>query len=336
MKKILLSIAISIVALFTASCGDSQPKKNPSQGAPYELYVVCSEPKWKSPLGDTLRAVLLEPVEMLNQKEPQFNVLRVNPQGYDGLILSHKNQLIIKTGAEYTEPSMTAQYDVYAAPQIIVTLSAPTEASLTEYVWANREQLLKIFLMAERDRAIATNKRFNEKNIGREIKKKFGFEMKVPTGYTIRNQKDNFMWISYELPQASLGVVIYSYPYTDKSDFTAEKLTVKRNEFTALVPGPVDGSFMTTSSEMAPEMSYQRINGRFWAEMKGFWDVEGDFMGGPFVSFSTLDTKTRRVVTLDCYLYSPKQNKRNYMKLLEHLIYTVEFPAEETDAKDDK
>ena len=55
--------------------------------------------------------------------------------------------------------------------------------------------------------------------------------------------------------------------------------------------------------------------------------VEGDFMGGPFVSYTTVDTATDRVFTLDCYVYSPKLPKRNYMREVEHLLHLVKFPA---------
>ena len=50
-------------------------------------------------------------------------------------------------------------------------------------------------------------------------------------------------------------------------------------------------------------------------------------MGGPFVSYTTVDTATDRVFTLDCYVYSPKLPKRNYMREVEHLLHLVKFPA---------
>ncbi|MDE5851734.1 MAG: DUF4837 family protein, partial [Alistipes sp.] len=59
----------------------------------------------------------------------------------------------------------------------------------------------------------------------------------------------------------------------------------------------------------------------------GFWDVAGDYMGGPFVSFTTVDTATNRVFTLDAYVYSPKLHKRNFVRGVEHLLYQVDFPA---------
>ena len=66
--------------------------------------------------------------------------------------------------------------------------------------------------------------------------------------------------------------------------------------------------------------------------MRGFWDVEGDFMGGPYVSFTTVDTERNRVFTLDGYVYAPdlkKPSKRNYVRGIEHLLYGIGFPAAE-------
>ncbi len=86
---------------------------------------------------------------------------------------------------------------------------------------------------------------------------------------------------------------------------------------------------MTTSDAFAPDYRLFRIEGRLWCELRGFWDVKGDFMGGPFVSYTTVDTENNRVFTLDCYVYAPdlnKPRKRNYMRGLEHLLYTVTFP----------
>ena len=71
-----------------------------------------------------------------------------------------------------------------------------------------------------------------------------------------------------------------------------------------------------------------RQQDRLWVEMRGFWDVKGDFMGGPFVSYTTVDQATKRVFTLDCYIYSPKNPKRNYLREVEHLLYLVKFPID--------
>jgi hypothetical protein len=81
-------------------------------------------------------------------------------------------------------------------------------------------------------------------------------------------------------------------------------------------------------TDVMPECKALKINGKEWLEMRGFWDVHGDYMGGPFVSYSAVDKASGRLLTLDCYIYSPKEDKRNFLRQLEHLVYGISFPAE--------
>ena len=60
--------------------------------------------------------------------------------------------------------------------------------------------------------------------------------------------------------------------------------------------------------------------------MRGFWDVANDYMGGPFVSYTTINDATNEVFTIDCYVHSPKYGKRNFLRPLEHLVYLISFP----------
>jgi hypothetical protein len=49
-------------------------------------------------------------------------------------------------------------------------------------------------------------------------------------------------------------------------------------------------------------------------------------MGGPFVSYTTVNQATKEVITIDCYIYSPKDEKRNMMRDLQHLVYLIDIP----------
>ena len=69
----------------------SGAKKKTAQGSPYEVLVVCDGAEWESPLGAELRAVLETPVEMLNQVEPMFNVVRITARDFKHLLPSYRN-----------------------------------------------------------------------------------------------------------------------------------------------------------------------------------------------------------------------------------------------------
>jgi hypothetical protein len=53
--------------------------------------------------------------------------------------------------------------------------------------------------------------------------------------------------------------------------------------------------------------------------------VENDFMGGPFVSYTFVDEKRNRVVTLDGYVYAPNAPKRDLMIQLESIMYSMKL-----------
>lgn len=336
MKRILsLIFTFAAFALLTVGCDALRSVSNNSvvsQGAPYELIVVSDQPQWEGALGDTLRSVLTAPIPYLSQTEPLFDVLRVTNNGFNNLILKHRNILRTVIDPAVSETKATVSYDPYATPQIMVTVTGDSEEALVEYISEHRVSLVEVLERAERDRAIDYAKKFNVQSLNALIKSKFGFDMNVPQGYVLRNEGEDFVWISYEYPTASQGFIIYSYPAVGGvGALSREMLLDARNRFTAKIPGPSDGSYMTTYEEYPTDYSTFRLDGRFWVEMHGLWDVAGDFMGGPFVSFSTIDEATQQVITIDGYVYSPKLGKRNFIRGVEHLIYNVTFPGKDSE-----
>lgn len=321
-------ILVGFLLLAIAGCKDQGGFRVTSTGGQSEIFVVSDREKWDGPVGDTLRKIFRQPYPVINQYEPMFDIYYT--PNYTNIVAKHRNLITIATGTEYTEPAMTAAYDLNAHPQLIVSITGADNATILRYMSDHRYELLTIFELAERNRMIDQWSRIHERALEQKIREKFHIEMSVPAGNTLRAEGEDFMWISFELPLASQGFFIYSYPYTGKQDFTVGALTARRNEFAARIPGPSEGFYMITVPEYEPDLRHVRIEGRYWAEMRGFWDVENNFMGGPFISYSSVDIANRRVVTIDCYVFSPKNPKRNLMRQLENLVYTVKFPGDES------
>ena len=330
MKSILLPLLISAV-IFTgcdALNSVTQASRTASQGAPYEVVTVCVQPLWEGEFGDSLRMIMRAPDPYLNSEESIFSLFQVTPANLTKLVEDHRNRIMVDVDKRFQSAGSKVEYDKTASPQMVLTLMAPSQRALTEYISENREVLVQLFEKAERDRAVAYAEKYGEKRISSEIKRTFGVEMDVPKGYVLAKHTDNFMWLRYEYPSASQGFMLYSYPYEGKMSLSEGELYAKRLEFAAEIPGPSDGSYMPTSSVFPPVYRLVKIGDRVWAEMRGFWDVENDFMGGPYVSYSTVDKATKRVFTIDCYIYSPKLDKRNFMRGVEHLVYMIHFPED--------
>ena len=348
MKLFSKILAFALLLLTAVGCRNihtlTSENKRPIQGGAYEVLVICNNAEWESPLGAALRDLLEEPIEMLNQNEPLFNVLRITSNDFRHLLVQHRNILKVVISDKVEQAQIVAQYDVDAAPQIVLTFQAPTQQAAIEYLAENGASLVKVLEIAERNRTIAYAEKHNVKVLNDIIAKQFDITVKIPKGYELRSQSDNFIWASYEFPVASQGFFCYSYPYQGKGSLTADYLIAMRNNFAKRIPGPSDGSYMITVEQipaadgigilpMRPLYRPVVINGKEWIEMRGFWDVENDYMGGPFVSYTTVNDATNEVFTIDCYVHSPKYGKRNFLRPLEHLVYLISFPKSATATK---
>lgn len=325
---VVLSIVVACVACDSATVGTAQQSAG---GAPYELIAVVPQPQWEGEVGETLQEVFSTPVVGLNEVEPRLDLMRVLPSAFEGFIKIHRNVLYVRIDPTVEDVVFQDYKNPYADGQRLVMLTAPNDEALVQYLWLHKEELLTLYELSERERALKMNRKHKEGVMVDKIRDMFGFSIDLPRGYTSRGTSgDSLLVTSFEYPTATQGIAIYSYPYKGKSDFEQKNLVAQRNNFVKNIPGPSGKSWMTTVEEYEPEVTYKRIDGRFWAEMRGFWNLAGgDFMGGPMLSWSTLDTKTNRVVCIDCYVFSPKHGQRDLVRGLEHLIYSVKFPNDE-------
>lgn len=337
MKRVnFLALALGVVLMLSAvGCNSSTigTGRETAGGAPFELIAVVDKPQWEGFVGDTVRSVFSAPVAYVNQYEPRLDLMRILPTAFEGFLRVHRNVLFLSVGPD-KELAIAAEKDKYADGQMMVLITAPDDKTLAQYLSDNREELLTIYEQAELDRAIRMNRKHKEGIVVEKIRKMFDVHIDIPRGYSLRGTSgDSLLVTSFEYPTATQGVAVYSYPYSGKSDFELPNLIRQRNNYMKNIPGPSGTSYMKTVDAYLPEVTYKRINGRFWAEVRGFWDLEGDYMGGPMISWSTLDQRNNRVVTIDCYVYSPKYNKRDLLRGLEALIYSVRLPEPEEEKK---
>jgi hypothetical protein len=146
----------------------------------------------------------------------------------------------------------------------------------------------------------------------------------ITNSYTRINEKKNFIWMNEGSPAASEGIMVYSFPYVGEGSFSKEYLLNKRDSVLKKdVPGPTEGSYMSTEMAFPPIYKVTHINGEKVVEMRGLWKVVGDMMGGPWIMHAHYDKKHNRVIVLDAYVYSPEKNdKRDKIRQLEAVLYS--------------
>ncbi|MDX9729940.1 MAG: DUF4837 family protein, partial [Bacteroidales bacterium] len=71
-----------------------------------------------------------------------------------------------------------------------------------------------------------------------------------------------------------------------------------------------------------------RRNETDFIEMRGLWTLEGGFMGGPFISYAFIDSASSRAVVVTGFVYAPREEKRELLRQVEALMYTVKKQVE--------
>ena len=90
-----------------------------------------------------------------------------------------------------------------------------------------------------------------------------------------------------------------------------------------------DNTYMTTSVFFTPMIEYMKYRGRDIVQTRGMWEVENDYMGGPFVSHSFYSPDGKDIIVAEAFVYAPRYDKRQYLRQVESLLYSWEWAQKE-------
>ena len=295
-----------------------------------EIVVVIDKNNWEGSVGTELREILAGDCPYLAQREPLFNLANVPPGSFNNMFKMHRNILILNINPQNQKEGMLYKRDQWARPQSLAQINAFTEEGALAVLADAKDQLPEFFEQAERDRIIANSILYEELTLRDPVEKLTGGILHFPSGYKLRKATDDFVWIADEKQYTNQTVLLYRYPVPAEAPFDLENIIAKRNEvMQANVPGMFDGTYMTTSTAIQPETRSLKYHGIDFMETRGFWEVEGDFMGGPFVSHSFYSPDGKDIIVLEAFVYAPKYDKRQYLRQVESILYSFEWKNNE-------
>ena len=252
--------------------------------------------------------------------------MNVSPTGFADLFRVHRNIVIFSTDSSLQEGKVVYRADLWARPQCVIEVSAPDSQTLLNLFRENSDNISGALEQAERDRIIANAKLYEEYGIAEAVRGKISGSPHFPSGYKLRKMTDDFIWIADDKQYSTQGVFIYWYPAEEKENFSKENILAHRNAFMkANVPGMFDNTWMTTSTFIEPTVEFISFRGRQFAQTRGFWEVQNDFMGGPFVSHSFYSRDGKDIIVVEAWVYAPKYDKRQLLRQVESVIYSFEW-----------
>lgn len=299
-----LVLLIAVVSLLSA-CSDGGPLLPRSGGSPYSVLVVGD--------GSGTVARLLEAgVPGLPQAEPLFDVTSVPAGRLTATARLSRNLVVVTADSSlYTRTAVRYEKDVYAEPQMIVYITTPSLRRLRQELRPGTVE--RLLARHETNAEIARLSRHDNPKAEAEVRRMFGCRLRVPSSMTSSRKGDRFLWFSDNAAQGMTSICVYG---SDNRD-SVMRVNIK-GETDAMYMRTVPGSVVTASV---------RERGRTIVIRRGLWEMEGDAMGGPFVSHTLVDTLTGRRVVAEAFVYAPSRRKRDLLLRAEAALYTLSFAA---------
>ena len=332
--KRLFSFALLIAALLTViSCDSSKRRKAllPNiSGHAGEVVVVIDRADWEGAVGTTLRDTLSQDCKFLPQREPLYSLVNVLPSGFINMFQIHRNIILVNIKNDIVKPGVKFRQNVWAAPQCVITIDAVSSAEAVELIKENSRIIITALEQAERDRLIGNHKRYEERALSQAVTKMIGGSPHFPSGWKLKKQTDDFIWLSYDIQYLTQGVLIYKYPVVKGENMMDLDNLLKENSqmLKDNVPGMFENTYMMTSEFARPSIEYLKYKGRDFAELRGFWEVYNDYMGGPFVAHAFYSKDGKYMIFMEGFVYAPKYDKRLYLRQVESILYSFEWEKE--------
>ncbi len=338
-----LLIALSAIVLI-AGCDQRQERKPNAVGGQGEVLVVMTKGHWESAPGAAVRNFLERPIARLPQREGRFKVAHTTPDAFGKLLSAHHNVLYAAIGDAADTNATIYQRDRYAIGQLLVRINAEMPEIWLAQLHEQGDEIVRFFEEHQRNRIISRLSGQMDAAIVSSLRSAHGLTIQVPTGFRTMKQDGHFTWLQRDRLMSGSGlehnviegILIYHYPYTSENTFNVEYLVNMRDSVTKeYVNGPVDGSYMIVQRgfeemDLMPESRATRLGDRFAYLMHGLYGMHGAKMGGPFVSLTTIDEDRNRVVTVEGFVYAPQFDKREYLRELEAILFTLELGTKDS------
>jgi hypothetical protein len=322
-------------------------------GSLNQLAVICDQELWESALGDSINYYFGSAFPILPQPESLFDLKHFTPDDLDAestrrelkayLIVADISDPQSRTSAMVaqdmgSEKMLRAKQDTayhtsmsrdrWAKDQVIVYLFAPGKKELARQIVSRFPSVAKVIQEQYRHQIDATVYQGGENtDIVNRISEMFGCQLRIPSDYQVTLEDNNTLWLMRERDFFVSNLLIHKLPYRSPDQFKMEQIIQLRDTLgKAYVSTTIEGSYMRTNSVDLPVFTQSmRLGGSYAVEARGIWEMEGDFLGGPFLSYLILNEPKSELVYIDAFVLAPGERKRNQMLYLEHILSSFHF-----------
>ncbi|MBR6285823.1 MAG: DUF4837 family protein [Bacteroidaceae bacterium] len=319
----LSTLLVSFLIMLQACSSGVHSSLPSSNGRPYHVLVVVPDGQQHSLLALTLRKLLTQTEKSLPQPEPMFAVTTITESAFSEAFRKYRNIVLVNVSPdEFTATKLHVATDVASAPQLVVELQSPSMEDCHQYVADNSPKLLNLLLRSELSVATRAMNSEGTNRFASMLRSRFSVAMRLPKEIDAVRDDKAALWLSSNRLN-TMNICVYSYPYYSERVFCTDSFLVRRqNALSQAIRGYHDGSRMSVVNGSVHGRNTS-LQGRYAYRVSGLWQMEGEPMGGPFVSYSTVDTLRNRVIVVEGFVFAPDREKLPLVRRLEASVGTL-------------
>jgi hypothetical protein len=309
--------------LLFACCAKRTSEPLQASGKLNTISVIIDDALWNGEIGDSLRNKFASPVLGLPQEEPQFTINQYPAKLLEGFMTDSRNIIVIKKGVR---PDFRIVSDEYAKPQHVYHISGMTAPEILDVLQKHATEM--IAMMRQTEIAEAQRRIDTAKISDAPLRAKFRIALDIPAGYRYALQGNGFTWLKKDIVSGNMSVLVYAVPLKcleRNHDAIRNIMNMRDSIGSCYIHGTVPGSSMITEPAYAPYLEHAMFAGHKTLVTRGTWELQHDYMAGPFVNYAISDKANRRILVLEGFCYAPSKDKRDLMLELEAIIRSVRF-----------
>lgn len=358
MKSVLkISVFILLIGVWVGCEGDYRQKARGSFG---QVIVLMDSTQVESETAEAIRQTYGDWIQTIPGKPPRFDLTfqdfsnnnqleelkrfkniiiaapiddTTNVGQFVKALLSDEVEQEVKNGNAFAFPLSDRWY----RDQWSMILTAPSDSALAEEIRGSEETLIQSLIDKELDRwteevydrgeqvALADSIWQNE---GWKIRIQHDWTKNIDTTYTVNGEENHFLTMRRPLPENDRWFWAWWKETDDADQISEDWINTKRDSLMEQwIRGTRDSSYVTTAYNRPHETRSFEHKGNTVYETMGVWTMTHDAMAGPFVNFTVYDDETGRLFMLEFAQFSPKYDKREFVRQFRSMLRTFEIDS---------
>jgi hypothetical protein len=316
-KAHFLCVLLSVVLVSCLKKEANLPRK--TSGAINTISVIIEDQLWNGEVGDSIRNKFASPVIGLPEEEPLFTINQFPIQLLEGFATASRAIIIVKKA---TENKFEIKKNQYASPQNVFHISGKTAVEILQLLEEHSPEIIRYIKQAE----ISESQRINQKALlpAGLFKKQFQLSLQVPSNFEQVMRKPNFVWLKKNSISGSSSLLLYQLPLkTIRTSTVSAAILSMRDSIGKYIQGTEPQTYMISETGYTPYFFKSTLDHRLAYETRGTWQLQNDYMSGPFINYTIVDSINKRLVVLEGFCYSPSKEKRDVMHELDAIMHSV-------------